>query len=162
MPSHAAGVKIGVSARMKPRVVEVVADGVDDLVADAEDRLLARRADPQVAVIHQEVDAVLLRRDRIVLRFSDDLEAGDVDLVAAGRARVGAGRAGHRQRRLLRQVIGAAERLFADCRLRHDALDEAGPVAQRQEVNLAARPAVVQPAAERHGLTTWLRTLPRA
>ena len=44
--------------------VEEVAHGVDDFVADAQDRLLARRADPQVAAVHQVVDAVLLRRDR--------------------------------------------------------------------------------------------------
>ena len=69
VPSHAAGVKIGVSARMKPRLVEEVADRVDHFVADAQDRLLPRRADPQVAAIHQEVDAVLLRRDRVVLRL---------------------------------------------------------------------------------------------
>ena len=48
--------------------VEEVADRVDDLVADAQDRLLPRRADPEMAPIHQEVDAVLLRRDRVVLR----------------------------------------------------------------------------------------------
>ena len=49
--------------------VEEVADGVDHFVADAQDRLLARRADPQVPAVHQVVDAVLLRRDRIVLRL---------------------------------------------------------------------------------------------
>ena len=44
--------------------VEEVAHGVDHLVADAQDRLLPRRADPQVAAVHQVVDAVFLRRDR--------------------------------------------------------------------------------------------------
>ena len=68
VPSQAAGVKIGVSARMKPRVVEEVADGVDDLVADAQDRLLPLAADPEVAAVEQVVDAVLLGRDRIVVR----------------------------------------------------------------------------------------------
>ena len=57
-------------------IVEEVADGVDDFVADAQDRLLARRADPEVPAVHQVVDAVFLRRDRVVLRFGDDVEAG--------------------------------------------------------------------------------------
>ncbi len=132
-------------------VVEEVAHGVDDFVANPQDRLLARRADPQVAAIHQVVDAVLLRRDGIVLRLGHDLEAADVELEAAGRPGVGAGGACHRERALLRQMVGAAEGFLADGGLRHDALDEPGAVAQRQEMNLAARPAVVQPAAERDG-----------
>src|SRR5262249_21588964 len=48
--------------------------------------------------------------------------------------------------------IRLGERLVADRFLRHHALDEAGAVAQRKEVNLAARAPVVQPAAEAHGL----------
>ena len=74
VPSHAAGVKIGVSARMKPRVVEEVADGVDDLVAHAEDRLLPLAANPEMPAIEQVVDAVFLRRDGVVVRLADDLE----------------------------------------------------------------------------------------
>ena len=108
VPSHAAGVKIGVSARMKPRAVEEVADGVDHFVADAQDRLLPLRADPQVAAVHQVVDAVFLRRDGVVLRLRDDLERGDVHLEAARRARVGAGGAVDDDRALLREVIGGS------------------------------------------------------
>ena len=48
--------------------------------------LLALGADPQVTAIEQVVDAVLLRGDWIVVRSADDLEALDVDLVAARRA----------------------------------------------------------------------------
>ena len=53
---------------------------------------------------------------------------------------------------LLRQVIGAREGLLADGCFRHDALDEAGAVAQGQEVNLSARAAIVQPALQRDRL----------
>ncbi len=132
-------------------VVEEVAHGVDDFVANPQDRLLPRRADPQVPAIHQVVDAVLLRRDGIVLRLGHDLEAADIELEAAGRPGVGAGGACHRERGFLRQMIGAAERFLAHGGLGHHALDEPGAVAQREEMNLAARPAVVQPAAEGDG-----------
>ena len=54
--------------------VEEVADRVDDLVADAQNRGLPLGANPQMAAIEQIVDAVLLRRDRIVVRGRDDLE----------------------------------------------------------------------------------------
>jgi hypothetical protein len=63
-------------------------------VADAQDRLLALGADPEVPPVEQEVDPVLLRRDRVVVRRADDLDALDVDLVAARRALVGPCRAG--------------------------------------------------------------------
>ena len=122
--------------------VEVVAHRVDHLVAHAQDRLLARRADPQVAPIHQEVDAVFLRRDREVVRLAHDLEARDVDLVAARRALVRARGAVHDDGALLREVVGPRERLVADGGLGHDGLDEAGSVADLQKVDLAARSAV--------------------
>ena len=56
-----------------------------------------------MAAVQQEVDAVLLRRDRVVVRLGDDLERRDVDLVPARRARVGADGAGDDDRGLLRR-----------------------------------------------------------
>ena len=53
-------------------VVEVVAHGLHHRVADADDRVLALRAQPQVAVLHQERGAVLLGRDREVVRRVHD------------------------------------------------------------------------------------------
>ena len=50
--------------------------------------------------------------------------------------------------RLLREVVGPGEEVLADVGLRHHDLDEAGAVADLQEVDLAARAAVVQPAPE--------------
>ena len=56
-------------------LVEVLAAGAHHLAADAQDGVLARRAHPQVAVVEQEGDAVLLRRDRILRGLVHDLEA---------------------------------------------------------------------------------------
>ena len=130
--------------------VEEVADRVDDLVADAEDRLLPLRADPEMAAIEQVVDAVFLRRDGVVVRLGhDDVHRRDVDLVAALCPRVRARGAGHHQRRFLREMVGGLEDLVADRGLRHHGLDEARAVTNRQEVDLAARAFVVEPALER-------------
>ena len=145
MPSQAAGVKIGVSARMKPRALKKSRTALMISWRIAQDRLLPLGADPEVPAVEQVVDAVLLRRDRVVVRLADDLEALDVDLVAARRPLVGARRAGDDDRRFLRQVIGRLEQLVADRGLRHHRLDEAGAVAEDQEMDLAARAAVVQP-----------------
>ena len=102
-----------------------------------------------MAAIEQVVDAVLFRRNRIVDRGTDDLEVRDVELVATRCAAVGAHRAVHDQRGFLRQMVGLFELLVADRRFRHDGLDESGAVAHRQEMNLSARTAVVQPSADR-------------
>src|SRR5215468_7987306 len=61
---------------------------------------------------------------------------------------LGARVAAHDDRRFLRQVIGRLEELVADCRLRHHALNEPGAVAENQEVDLAARAAIVQPSLD--------------
>ena len=92
--------------------VEVVADGADHLVADPQDGVLAPAAQPQVPVVHQEVDAVVLGRDgvRIGLRNAlDHLQVLDIQLVAARRAGFGADLAGDDDRRFLGQVLDRLE-----------------------------------------------------
>src|SRR5262249_15759687 len=85
----------------EPAAVEEVADRVDDLVTHAQDRLLPLAANPEMTPIQQVVGAVFLRRNRVVLRRADDLEALDVDLEATRRSFVRARRAGDDEGRLL-------------------------------------------------------------
>src|SRR5206468_1386504 len=103
-----------------------------------------------------EVDAVFFRRDGEVVRFTDDLEARDVDLVSPWGARVSAHGAGHHDGAFLRQMTGVLEHLVADRRLRHHRLNEPGPVAHLEEMNLAARPPIGQPALQGDGLPIML------
>ena len=72
---------MGVSTSVKPCDIEVVANGFDDCVADADDGVLALAAQPEVAVIHQEVDAVFFGGDGVGVGFGDaleDLDAFDI------------------------------------------------------------------------------------
>ena len=71
-----------------------------------------------------------------------------VELEAALGPGVGADPAGDDDGGLLGEVVGPGEQLLADVGLRHHDLDEAGPVANDEEMDLAARAAVVQPAPE--------------
>ena len=116
---------------------------------DAQDRLLALSTNPQMAPVEQVVDAVLFRRNRVIVRLADDLDALHVDLVSARRAFVGSDRAGDDDRGFLREVIGGFEQLVACGGLRHHRLDEAGAVADDQKMNFPARSPVVEPAFER-------------
>jgi len=111
-------------------VVKELPHRLDDGGADLHDRLLPRRTQPQVAVAHQEVGAVRLARDRIVGHVLGDVNGADVDLDAAGRAFVGARRAGEFDRGFLAEMGGGVE-VLADGFL-DDALHVAGgdPAAQ--------------------------------
>ena len=106
VPSHAAGVKIGASARMKPSPLKKSRTALTTSWRTLQDRGLPLGADPEVAVIEQEVDAVLLRRDRVVVRGPDDLEARRHDLEAALGTRVGADRAADDEGGFLGEVVG--------------------------------------------------------
>ena len=69
--------------------VEVVAAGADHARPDAHDGVLARGAEPEVAVVEQERGAVLLRRDRVLARFLQHAHVLHGELEAERRARVG-------------------------------------------------------------------------
>ena len=114
-------------------------------MADPEDRLLAFGANPEMTAVQEVIDAVLLRRDRVIVRLADHLEALDVDLETGRRTLVGARDADDDDRCLLREVVGQLEQIVANRRPGHDRLNEAGAVAQDQEMDLAARSAIVQP-----------------
>src|SRR5262249_16918578 len=138
----------GVGGEDEGSAGEEVADRVDDPVPDAQDRLLPLAADPQVPAVEQVVDAMLLRGDRELVRLADHVEVLHVDLVSARGTFVSPRRARDNDRGFLRERIRAREQLVADRSLRHHALNEPGAVAQDQKVNLAARPAVVQPSLD--------------
>src|SRR6266403_4832765 len=62
------------------------ARGADGLGANAEDGSLAGRSNPQMALIEQEIDAMLFELDgegRAFRNFLDDLDLGDADFVTA-------------------------------------------------------------------------------
>ncbi len=75
--------------------VEVLGGRTHDRGADAEDGGLARGADPEVAMLHEEVDAVFLAGDGVGGVVGDalgDVDGKDVELDAGGSAGVGADR----------------------------------------------------------------------
>src|SRR5262249_44036783 len=130
-------------------IVKIVARGADDLGAYAQDGALTRRPHPEMTVFHQEVNAVLFARDgkRIVFwNALHDPHIGDIKLIAAGRALVGANFAGDDYAGFVCKRVESVKDLGRDLVLGRHALDDAGAVAKNGEDQLAALTFVVEPA----------------
>ncbi len=67
-------------------VVQPLAHGPDDRRPNPQDRPLACGAHPQMAVVHQELRAVLFGPDGVVAGDLDDVDTVDTDFIAAGDA----------------------------------------------------------------------------
>ena len=116
---------------------------------------LALRAQPEMAMLHQEIDAVLFRSDGIGIGFGDalhDLDIRDVEFIAAGSALIGAHFAFDDDARFLREAFDGVEDFGRDGVLRDDSLDDAGAVAKLREEQFAAFAEIVEPSANGDGL----------
>ena len=67
---------------LKSNPLEEIARGFDDFGTEPENRGLAGRSDPEMAVLHQEVGAMLFGRDRIVVNILQNFERRNVELDA--------------------------------------------------------------------------------
>ncbi len=135
--------------------VEVFRSRAHDGGADAEDGGLAGGADPEVAVLHEEVDAGFFELDGVGGFVGDALGDGDVvdvELEAGGGAGVGADAAGDDEGGFEGEGLEGLEYVLGDGGFGDDALDGAGAVAEDGEEKLAGGAEVVEPAAEGDGL----------
>ena len=135
--------------------VEILLCRAHDGGPDAQDGGLARCAHPEMAMLHEEVCAMLLGRDGVGCGFGDevdDFEVLDVELEAGGGARIGADAACDDDGRLLGEGLDALEDLFGDGGLGDDALDGPGAVAEGGEEQLAGRTNVIEPSAQGYGI----------
>ena len=140
--------------------IEIVAHRPDHFVAHADDGVLPLAAQPQVPMVHQEFDAVILGRDgiRIGLRHAlHHFQIFHVHLVAAGGALFGADLAGDDDGRFLGQVFDGFEQRFRQRALHRHALHQAGAVAHDGEHDLAGLAQVVKPAGDLYGFAGVLR-----
>ena len=131
------------------RVKEIV-DRLLDLMPHTHQRHLARRAQPEVPVIHQEIDAVLLRLDRIIDRTgAKDRQCRRAQFSTTRRARFEPHLSSHRDRRLDGERGKAFPYRRRDLALYEYALHNASPVTHHEKRDLALRTYVLHPTA--HG-----------
>src|SRR5689334_2095777 len=103
-----------------------------------------------MAVVHQEIRAMLFGRDRIWLRLGnplDNLDIRDVKFVSAWSALVGADLAFDDDAGFLCQILQRVECLRGNGVFRHDSLYLSAAIAKYGKEQFAALAKVVQPAA---------------
>ena len=112
-----------------------------------------------MAMLHQEIDAVLLERDRVRIGLGhalNHLHVFHVQLEAARGALVGADLAGDNHARLLRQAFERFKHRGRNALHVRHALHGPGAVAKDGEQQLAALAQVVEPSAQGDGLAFML------
>jgi hypothetical protein len=130
-------------------VVKIIAGGLDDLRADTQNRRLPWCTNPQMPVLHEEFDPVLLERDGKRSLFAHTLKhlnIIDIQLEAAGGALIRSHTAGHDDAGFLGQPAYPLENLSRHCGLGHDALHRPCAVAEDGEQKLPAFAHVIEPS----------------
>ena len=146
---------MGGSVRVKPLRSKYSGGGAHDGGADTEDGGLAGGADPEVAMLHEEVDAVLFEGDGEGGFVGDSLQnfdVFDVEFEAGRGAGVGADFSGDDDAGLQGEVLQRLEDDLGNGGLGDNALDGSGTVAEDGEEELAGGAEIVEPAAEGDGL----------
>ena len=130
--------------------IHVIARGADRFGTDAQDAGLARRANPEMAMVEKKIDAVFLELDGIGLSFRnflENLDFGNAHFKAAGRALFGPNFAGDDDAGFLRQTFQRFKG-FGIFLERADALNDTGAVAKDGEHQFAGFTQVIKPAAD--------------
>ena len=136
-------------------VVEKVANGFDNFVADFQNRSLAHRTDPKMAVVHEEFDAVFFRsdRERFVFRnFLINLQARHIELESSWSTRVRADLSGQFNGGFVREAVTVGEDFRGNSVLGNHPLNVARAVPQNKELDFSAGAFVVYPSTEGHFL----------
>src|SRR5262250_102213 len=102
-------------------------------------------------MVEQELDAVLLRLNRILGGEVDDAELVDAELESTRRAVVAANRPPNCDGRLGRHLVDRLERFGRDVLDPRDALQVPRAVAHDQEADLPLRSLLVDPSLEQDG-----------
>src|SRR5208337_3796936 len=115
---------------------------------------------PEMTMVHQELDAVLFEGDGIrVLDWDQllDLEVGHIQLEAARSTFVRAHLAADSQRRFLGQVAYPLKELRRNGALHHHTLNQARAVAEERKQKLAALSQVIEPPLDKNFLANVIR-----
>ncbi len=125
-------------------VVEEVADRLDDLVPHPHDRHLPRRSKPEVAVLEQKVDPMLLELDRIVIAGrANQFQVTQRELESPGGARIIAHCSRDPEAGFVGELVESCPDFRAHVALAQHRLHDPGAVPYDQERDLTTRSLIV-------------------
>lgn len=130
-------------------LVEEVVDRLLHLRAYPKAGSLKGRSQPQMPVVEEEIDPVLLGLDGVLLRGGDEFDAAHAEFVPTRRACVLLHLAGHGDHRLLRERLLKVPRRRVHLALHQHALQHPGAVPDDGERHLAVTPGRLDPAQHR-------------
>jgi len=135
-------------------IVEEVVDRLLDLAANGEDGALPTAAQPEVTVVEQEIDPVLLWLNWVIRRARPEYRKTDhTQLESTRRSRLGAYLAGDVDRSFERQFLESVPDLDRELSLHEHGLHDPGAIADHCKRHLTRRSYMGDPAANGHGLT---------
>ena len=138
-------------------IVEETTDRLNDRVTHAQDGVLPLASQPQVPMVHQEIGAVLFGRDRVVGGRRQDAKVLHPDLEDAFLLGMRFDLALDFDRALLADAPGEFEEFWAHIAFENNGLNNSRPVPQLEEMELLARPLVIEPALQQDGFPDVLR-----
>src|SRR6266705_1494285 len=142
-------------SQRKAAFIEKITSCFDDFSTHAENGRLARRAHPEMAMLHQEINAMLFEgnRIRIVVRHAlDNLNAGNIKFVAAGGALISTDFAFNDDAGFLGEAFYRIEHFRRNSTFGNHSLDHATAIAEDWKEELPAFAEIVEPAADGDGL----------
>ena len=132
--------------------VEEIVNGLLDLVTHTHQRDLTRRTQPEVPIVHQEIDAMLLRLDRVVDRTrTEDRDVDRADFRATRCTRFKAHVTGHGNGGLECQRAESFPHLRRYLAFHEDTLHGACAITHHEKGNLTLRSDMLHPATHRYG-----------
>ena len=135
--------------------VHEFAGGAHRLRANAENRGLARRSNPEMTVVQEKVDAMFFQLDgegRALRDFLDDLDFRDAQFVAAGGAFLRADLSGDDDAGFLSETLQRFER-FRILLQGANALDDSRAVAKNRKQQFSRLAKVIKPSLESNFLS---------
>src|SRR5208283_2896732 len=118
--------------------------------------MLPPAAEPEMTMIHQEVNAVIFGRNRVWMLLGNVLQdagAFHIQLVSTRSALLRPHFAANDDRTLLRESLQCFEDLFGELALHGNTLDHAAAIANNREDNLSGFAQIVEPARNLHSLS---------
>src|SRR5271163_2761551 len=121
--------------------------------------MLPPASEPKMAMIHQEVDAVIFGRDRVWMLLGNVLQDAcvfHIEFVSTGGTLLGPNLPADNDRTLLREALQRLKDILAKLALYGDALDHGAAIADDREDNFPGLAQIVEPACDLHGLSNML------